>query len=87
MALFDLHRDAIANFLGRYVSDWTVALNIWNTTRDLEDEGRREDTGERSSREQTPFRTDKRKKIDLHIMALDTINLEEVGKDEDLATY
>ena len=58
-----------------------MALNTWNTTRELEDEGRREDTGERSNRDQTPFRTDKRKKVDLHIMALYTINLEEVGKD------
>ena len=41
VALFDLYCDTIAAFLGSSVSDWTVALNTWNTTRDLEDARRR----------------------------------------------
>ena len=43
VALFDSHRDAIINHLGRSVSNWDVALNTWNTTRDSEDARRRED--------------------------------------------
>ena len=38
---FYLHHDTDATFMGSSVSNWTVALNIWNTTRDLEDSGRR----------------------------------------------
>ena len=87
VALFDSHRDAIATFPGSSVSDWTMALNNWNTTRQSEDAGRRGYTSERSRRYQTPCRLDKREKFDLDMMALDTINLVEVGKDEGLATY
>ena len=81
VALFDLHRDAIAAFPGSLVSDWTVALNTWNKNRYLEDSGWREDTTERARMAQTPRRPDKREKVDLDIMALETINLEEVVKD------
>ena len=81
VALFDLHRDAIAAFPGSLVSDWTVALNTWNKNRYLEDSGWREDTTERARMAQTPRRPDKREKFDLDIMALETINLEEVVKD------
>ena len=35
---------------------------------------------------QTPLKSDKMEKFDLDMMALDTINLEEVGKDEGLET-
>ena len=63
MALFDLHRDSIAAFLGRSDSDWTVALNTWNTNRDLEDAVRREYRVEKSSRYQTTFCMDKREKV------------------------
>ena len=69
------------------MSNWTVALNIWNTTRDLEDLGRREDTTESTRMAQTPRCLDKREKVDLDMIALDTINLEKEGKVEDLATY
>ena len=75
VALFDLHRYAIASFLGISASNWTVALNNWNTTRDSEDAGRREDTAERSRMSQTPIRPDKRENVDLYMMALDTVNL------------
>ena len=69
------------------MSNWTVALNNWNTTRDLEDEVRREDTTESARVAHTPCRLDKREKVDLVMMELDTINLEEEGKVEDLANY
>ena len=46
VALFDSHRDAITAFPGSSVSDWTVALNTWNTTR--------EDTAEKDLKYQTP---------------------------------
>ena len=36
---------------------------------------------------QTPLQPDKRENVDLDMMALYTINLEEVSKDEGLATY
>ena len=62
MALFNLHRDSIANFPGRSVSDWNVALKTWNTTRDLEYSGRREDTAERASIDQTTQHPDKTEK-------------------------
>jgi len=61
-----------------------VDLNTWNTTRDS---GRREDTAVRARMAQIPCRPDKREKVDLDMMTLDTINLEEVGKDEGLATH
>ena len=80
MALFDLHCDSIADFLGSSVSDGAVALNTWNTTRDLEDAGRRKDMLERAIIYQTYRRPDKREKVHWDIIALDTINLEEVGK-------
>ena len=79
MALFDLHHNVIADFLGSLVSDWNVSLNTWNMTRDLEDTGRSEEMVDRSSRDQTPLLPDKREEVDLDMMALDTINLEEVG--------
>ena len=41
--LFDLNHDIIAALTVILVSDWTVALNTWNTTRDLDDKGRKED--------------------------------------------
>ena len=41
--LFDLNHDIIVALTGILVSDWTVALNTWNTTRDLDDKGRKED--------------------------------------------
>ena len=49
--------------------------------------GRRKDIAERARRYQTHRRPDKRENVDLDIMMLDTINLEEVGKDEGLYTY
>ena len=33
VALFESHRGAITAYLGRLVSDWTVDLKTWNTTR------------------------------------------------------
>ena len=41
--LFDSHSNPIAVFPGNSVSNWTVALNTWNATRESEDAGRRED--------------------------------------------
>ena len=79
VAFFDLHCDVIAAFPGILVSDWTVALKTWNTTRDLEDTGRSEEMVDRSSRDQTTLLPDKREEVDLDMMALDTINLEEMG--------
>ena len=64
-----------------------MALNTWNKTRDSENEGKREDTSERARSAKKTHRPDKKEKIDLDMMALDTINLVEVGKDEGLATY
>ena len=87
MALFDLHHNVIADFLGSLVSDWNVSLNTWNMTRDSEDTGRREDMTKRDRKSQTPRRPEKREKVDFYMMALDTINLEEVGNDEGLYTY
>ena len=79
VALFGSHRNVIAAFPGSLVSDWTVVLNNWNTTSDLEDTGRSEEMVDRSRRDQTPLLPDIREDIDLDMMALDTINLEEVG--------
>ena len=79
MALFDSHCDSISTFPGRLVSYWTVALNTWNKNRDSEDIGRMEDMAERSGMAQTPRRPDKREKVDLDMMALETINTGEVG--------
>ena len=62
------------------MSNWNMALNTWNTTRELEDTGRRKDTVERTRSDQTPCLPDKREKVDFDIRELDTINLEEVGK-------
>ena len=42
---------------------------------------------EKTRRYQTPRHPDKREKVDLDMMALYTINLEEVVKYEGLATY
>ena len=53
MALFDSHFDAITAFLGRLVSNWTVALKTWNTTREYKDAGRREDTTDKARKAQT----------------------------------
>ena len=55
MELFESHRDAITAFPGSLVSDWTMALNTWNTTRDSEDAGRREDTANKDRTAQTPL--------------------------------
>ena len=77
--LFALHCNAIAAFPGSLVSDWTVALKTWNITRDLEDTGRSEEMVDMASRDKTPLLPDKREEVDLDMMALDTINLEEVG--------
>ena len=77
--LFDLHCNAIAAFPGSLVSDWTLDLNTWITTRDLEDTGRSEEMVDRASRDKTPLLPDKREEVDLDMMALDTINLEEMG--------
>ena len=41
VVLFDSHHYVITTFPGSLVSDWTMALNTWNTTRDSEDVGRR----------------------------------------------
>ena len=87
MALFDSHRDAIATFPGISVSNWTVDMNTWNTTRDLEDIVRREEMDKRSRKVQTPRHMEKIEKVELDVMALDTINLDEVGKDKLLETY
>ena len=54
VALFDSHCDAIAAFLGSSVYNRTVALNTWNTTRDSEYAGRREDMADKASTDQTP---------------------------------
>ena len=43
MELFDCHCDPIVAFTGNLVSNWTLALNTWNATRESEDAGRRED--------------------------------------------
>ena len=48
MELFDCHCDPIVAFTGNLVSNWTLALNTWNATRDSEDIVRREDMAERS---------------------------------------
>ena len=87
MVLFDSHRDAINNFLGRSVSDWTVALNTWNTTRDFEDAVRRENTMDKARKAKTPRRPVMGKQTDLDMMELDTTNLEEVGMDEGFNIY
>ena len=55
--------------------------------RDLENVGIREDTAERTRMSQTPRHLDKREKFDLEMIALDTIKLEEIGKEEGLVTY
>ena len=44
VTLCDYHCDNITTFFGSLVSNWTVALNTWNTTREYEDAIRREDT-------------------------------------------
>ena len=85
--LFDSHRDGIAAFPGSSVSDCTVVLNIWNTIRDSEDAGRREDTTEKASMAQTLHHPVKVEHIDLDMMGLNTINLEEMGMDEGLVIY
>ena len=87
MTLFGSHRDAIKSFPWISVSDWTVALNTWNTTRDSGYAGRREDKTDNTRMAQTPFNPVKVKQNDLEMMELDTINLEEVGVDEGLTTY
>ena len=46
-----------------------------------------EGTEERAMRAQTPFCLNEREKVYLDMMVMDTINLEEVGNDEGLATY
>ena len=69
------------------MSNWTVTLNTWSTTRDLEDAGRRENTDELARKAQTPRRIEKRKKMYLDMIELDIINLEEFGKYEGFAIY
>ena len=69
------------------MSDCTVALNTWNTTRYSEDLGRREDTTDKDRTAQTPRSPVKGKQTDLDMMDLDNINLEEVGMDESLNIY
>ena len=54
MELFESHRDAITAFMGRSVYDWTVVLNTWNTTRDFEYMGRKEDMGDKYRMAQPP---------------------------------
>ena len=87
MSLFDSFRDAIAAFPGNSVSDRNVALNTWNTTRESEYTGKREDTVDKARTDQTPERPDKGENTDLGTMVLDTINLDEVGMDEGLNIY
>ena len=87
VTLFGSHFDAIKSFPWITVSDWTVALNTWNTTRGSDYAGRREDKMDKTRMHQTPFNHVKFKQNDLEMMELDTINLEEVGVDECLTTY
>ena len=85
--MFDSNRGVITTFPGILVSNWTKALNTWNTTRDSEDAGRRKDTTEKARITQTPLLPVKLEQTDLDTMALVTINLEEVGMDEGLTIY
>ena len=71
----DSRCDAITAFLGRSVSNWTVALKNWNTTRDSEDAGRRKATAYKARTAQTPCRPVKVKHTYLDMMDIDTINL------------
>ena len=87
MSLFESHRNFITAFPGRSVYDWTVTLNIWNTTRDSEDAGSREDTADKARTAQTPRRPVKGKQTKLDMMGIDTINLDDVGMDEGLTIY
>ena len=77
--MFDSHCNAIVALPGSLVSDWTVALNTCNTTRDLEDTVRSEEMSDKASRDKNPLIPDKMEEVELDMMALDTINLEEVG--------
>ena len=79
VALFDPHSNSITAFPWSSVSNWTVALNTWNTTRYSEDAGRREDMADKDRTAQTQCRPVKVKHTELDMMELDTINLEEVG--------
>ena len=87
VAVFDSHNDVINVFPGSSVSDWNLALNTWNTTRDSKDAGRREGMAEKARTAQNPRHPVKGKYADLDMMELDTINLEEVGMDEGLTIY
>ena len=69
------------------VSNWTVALNTWNTKRDSKDVGRREDTAGKARNSQTLRHPVKGEHTCLDMMELDTIILEEVGMDEVLTIY
>ena len=75
MVLFDSHRDVISVSPKSLVSNWTVDLNTWNTNRDSEDSGMREDTEERARMDQITHCPYRREKADLDIMARDTIKL------------
>ena len=87
VTLFELHCCAIAAFPGISLSDWTVYLNTWNTNKDSEDTGRRDDKSKRARKAQNHRRQEKRENVDLDMMALGNINLKEVGTDKDLDTY
>ena len=76
MAFFDSRCDSITAFLGRSVSNWTMALKNWNTTRDSEEAGKRGHMAENASTAQTPHRTVNGRQTDLEMMELDTISLE-----------
>ena len=87
MVLFDSHRDDITTFSGILVFGWTVALKTWNTTRDSEDAGRRDETENKASTDQTSRCPIQGEETNLDMPELDTISLEEVGMDEGLTTY
>ena len=87
MNFFDSHHNEINAFPGSSVSDWTVDLNNWNTTREYEDTGRREETADKARKAQNPYPPFKGKQTDLDTTDLDNINLEEVEMDEVLTIY
>ena len=75
MALFESHRNAIVGFPGMYVSDWTMALNTCNITKDFKDTVRREDTAEKARMDHTPQRPVESEHTNLDMMSLDTNNI------------
>ena len=54
VALFDSHHNSITAFPGSSVSDRSIDLNIWNTTRESEYAERREDMADKARTDQKP---------------------------------